>query len=433
MKISKPADDHSKKENRTLASLLFIGFVGSTCVHAAVMIAPVPTLWKPVSNELDDTIEVIVDTTEASEEKIAEVPKEIKEPEAITNIESNIESNQFVEAAPNAIALAPENTEILKEGKDAAAPDKLKPLLTSGVSDTQIQSGGGSVIAKDAIGSGFGNAKIPTGFVLGGNPNGSPNGSKNGSKNGVINGIINSNANSNSNEKGTQNAILPKLPIPVPSQSNNNPQPKLECLSCPKPQYRGKEGTPRVTYDIAPDGRVTNVRLRQSSGDAQTDLETIEAMSKWQFNPQTIPEGGRTNVKVRVTFEEEGSKFQRENDERRRQEAEQLASQQAEERKLAEEKKLAEESRQREEESAKPAAVITPVTPESVSPTPATKPTLPVEPATAPTAIEPTPNTSSPVSTPAVDPLPSSPPIVDNAQLSPERPTEPTSIPPKSP
>jgi hypothetical protein len=44
MKISKPADDHSKKENRTLASLLFIGFVGSTCVHAAVMIAPVPTL-----------------------------------------------------------------------------------------------------------------------------------------------------------------------------------------------------------------------------------------------------------------------------------------------------------------------------------------------------------------------------------------------------
>ncbi|MCY7334306.1 MAG: energy transducer TonB [Pseudanabaena sp. CAN_BIN31] len=51
------------------------------------------------------------------------------------------------------------------------------------------------------------------------------------------------------------------------------------------------------------------MRLRQSSGDEQTDRETIEAMSKRQFNPQTIPEGGRTNVKVRVTFEEQGSQF----------------------------------------------------------------------------------------------------------------------------
>ena len=413
MKISKPADDHSKKENRALASLLFIGFVGSTCVHAAVMLAPVPTLWKPVSNELDDTMEVVVDTPPTSEQKIAEVPQAIKETEPVTNIESN----QSVEAAPVAIALAPENTASLKEGKDAAAPDSLKPLITSGVSDTKIQSGGGPIIAKDGIGSGFGNAKIPTGFVLGGKINGNPNGSKNG----VINGIINGNPNG----KGTQtNAILPTIPIPVPSQSSNNPPPKLECLSCPKPQYRGKEGTPRVTYDIAPNGRVTNVRLRQSSGDAQTDRETIEAMSKWQFNPQTIPEGGRTNVKVRVTFEEEGSKFQRENEERRRQEAEQLTAQQSEQRRLAE------QSRQREVESAKPTAVTTPVTPELLSPSPVINPTLPVEPVTSPTAVEPPTDTSSP----AVDPLPP-PPIVDNAPPPPppEPPIEPVTMPTKSP
>ncbi|MFN5505004.1 MAG: hypothetical protein ACK5AW_23570, partial [Pseudanabaena sp.] len=155
MKISKPADDHLKEENRALASILFMGFVGSTCVHAAVMIAPIPTLWSPVSNVIDDTIEVIVDDAQTSDQKtsqqeIAEVPKEIEEPEPV----NNIETSQPVEAAPVAIALAPENTASPKEGKDAAAPDSLKPLITSGVSDTKIQSGGGPIIAKNGIGSG---------------------------------------------------------------------------------------------------------------------------------------------------------------------------------------------------------------------------------------------------------------------------------------
>jgi hypothetical protein len=65
------------------------------------------------------------------------------------------------------------------------------------------------------------------------------------------------------------------------------------------------------------------MRLRKSNGDSETDLETMEAMTKWQFNPKTIPEGGRINVKVRVTFEESGSQFQRENEERRRELVEQ--------------------------------------------------------------------------------------------------------------
>ena len=298
----------SKKENRTLASLLFIGFIGSTCIHATAMITPIPTLWKPVSQE-DDTMEVVVDTSKTPEEKVAEVAKE---PEPIVKLAVNQPSE---EVAPAAIALAPETATPLKEGKDSAAPDNLKPLLTTGVSDTRIQQGGGPIISKNGIGSGFGNAKTPTGFVLGGKINGNPNGKKDGVIGGIVNGKING--------TGTQTGTVLNTPTPP---TENRP-PKLECLSCPKPQYRGKEGTPRVTYDIAADGTVTNVRLRQSSGDAQTDRETIEAMSKWQFNPQTIPEGGRTNVKVRVTFEESGSQFQRENEERRRRENEQLAEQ----------------------------------------------------------------------------------------------------------
>jgi TonB family protein len=318
MNMSELAEIQSKKEKRTLASLLFIGFIGSTCLHAAAMITPIPALWKPTSLELDDTMEVVVDTTKTPEDKVAEIAKE---PDPITP--TKVEESASIEAAPIALALAPETTTPLKEGKDAAAPDSLKPMLTTGFSDLKIQSGGGPIIAKDGIGSGFGNNKIPTGFILGGKKNGNPDGKKDG----VINGFI----NGKKDGKATQvNTFLPAAISPTPPVETKTRQ--LECLSCPKPQYRGKEGTPRVTYDIGADGRVSNVRLRQSSGDEQTDRETIEAMSKWQFNPQTIPEGGRANVKVRVTFEEAGSQFQRENDERRRRESEQLAEQERAER-----------------------------------------------------------------------------------------------------
>lgn len=374
--LSELDDVQSKKENRALASLLFLGFVGSACVHAAAMITPVPTLWKPVSKDSDDTIEVVVDNTKTPEEKAPEIAKE---PEPIVKLELN---QPIEEIAPVAIALAPETTTPLKEGKDAAAPDILKPLLTTGTSDTKIQQGGGPIISKNGIGSGFGNAKIPTGFILGGKINGNPNGKKDG----VIGGII----NGKTDGKASQTSTLP--PITTPPQASS---PKLECISCPKPQYRGKEGTPRVTYDIGADGRVTNVRLRQSSGDEQTDRETLEAMSKWQFNPQTVPEGGRTNVKVRVTFEESGSQFQRQNEERRRE---------------AEQQKLAEQERQQlEAVRSEPAPTAT---------TPINNPTPNITPTSAPVVNTPptVPQPTSSVDTPAVTQPPS---VIDTPAIQP--------------
>lgn len=384
--ISELADIQSKKENRALAYLLFIGFIGSACVHAVAMITPVPTLWKPVSKD-DDTMEVVVDMTQIPEEKAPEIAKE---PEPTVKLAVN-QANE--EIAPAAIALAPEIQTSLKEGKDAAAPDNLKPLLTTGTSDTKIQQGGGPIIAKDGTGSGFGNAKIPTGFVLGGKINGNPDGKKGGVVGGVVDGVVGGNPNG----KGTQTSTLPPATNP-PIESNDKSPLKLECLSCPKPQYRGKEGTPRVTYDIAPDGRVTNVRLRQSSGDEQTDRETLEAMSKWQFNPQTIPEGGRTDVKVRVTFQEEGSQFYRQNEERRR-EAERLAEQ---------------ERQQREDERSLASPAIAPVNnsptnstnnPTPVNSTPERSPSIPT---TSPLADTPPP---APQAAPVVNTPPAS--IVD--------------------
>jgi hypothetical protein len=132
--------------------------------------------------------------------------------------------------------------------------------------------------------------------------------------------------------------------------------------------------------------------LRQSSGDEQTDRETIEAMSKWQFNPQTIPEGGRTNVKVRVTFEEQGSQFQRQNEERRR-EAEKLAEQ---------------ERQQREAERSLPApTAITPVnnpTPD-ISPASTSAPVINSPPASPqPASVNDAPPPAAPKPTPLLPP-----------------------------
>ena len=404
--ISELAEIQSKKENRALASLLFIGFVGSACVHAVAMITPVPSLWKPVSKD-DDIMEVVVDNSKTPEEKTPEIAKE---PDPV-KLAVNQPNEEF---APAAIALAPETPTPLKEGKDAAAPNNLKPLLTTGTSDTKIQQGGGPIIAKDGIGSGFGNAKIPTGFVLGGKINGNPNGKKDGVVGGVVNG--------SPNGKGTQTSTLPAVTNPNPPiESNEKRPPKLECISCPKPQYRGKEGTPRVTYDIAPDGQVTNVRLRQSSGDEQTDRETLKAVSKWQFNPQTIPEGGRIDVKVRVTFQEEGSQFHRQNEERLR-EAERLAEQ---------------ERQQKEAERSLPVpTAIAPVNnpsstsnnnPPPVNPTPERSPSI----TTTSPLVDTTPVTAQPipiVNTPSVAPQPE--PVIDTA---PPAPVVPDSSPPLAP
>jgi len=334
----------------------------------------------------------VVEAKQSTEEKFPEIPKE---PEPILPVNEEIPQ---IETAPVAIAIAPETITPVKEGKDAAAPDDLNPLTTQNTSDVKVPQGGGSIIANNGIGSGFGNNKIPSGFILGGKKNGNLDGKKNG----VVGGITNGKPDS----KGTQTSALPAAP-PVETRSV-----KLECLSCPKPQYRGKEGTPRVTYDITPDGRVTNVRLRQSSGDAQTDRETLEAMGQWQFNPQTVPEGGRTNVRVRVTFEEEGSSFQRQNEERRR-EAERLAEQ---------------ERQQREALQPQPAPnAIAPVSNPSnnistLERSPAITNTSPVVDAQ-PVAPQPTPIVDEPPATSVVTPPPA--PVVNTLP-----PTESTTAPP---
>lgn len=50
----------------------------------------------------------------------------------------------------------------------------------------------------------------------------------------------------------------------------------------------GEQGEVRLDVRVGVDGRVTEIRLRQSSGSALLDRTAIETVKKWRFNPATV-------------------------------------------------------------------------------------------------------------------------------------------------
>ncbi len=204
------------------------------------------------------------------------------------------------------------------------------PVSTSGSSlksdrQEQVQSAA-SMPSQNLIGTPNGSPLGTPDASLTGIPNGQQTGGSSGNStrsaygsagnsagNSIGNSTGNSTENSPSNASGSNNRR--KSPPPTPKPTVNSTIPK--CIRCPLPQYRGSEGSPRVVYDITPEGRVVNVRLRESSGDPQSDREVLETLLRWRFDPKTVV-GGRQNIRVRITFEHQGSTFQRQNQERRR-------------------------------------------------------------------------------------------------------------------
>jgi TonB family protein len=50
----------------------------------------------------------------------------------------------------------------------------------------------------------------------------------------------------------------------------------------------GQEGEVRLDVRVGTDGKVTEIRLRQSSGSALLDRTAIDTVQKWRFEPATI-------------------------------------------------------------------------------------------------------------------------------------------------
>ncbi len=193
------------------------------------------------------------------------------------------------------------------------------------------------------------------------------------------------------------------------------------CISCPLPNFGGHEGSARVTYDIDANGNVINVRLRQPSGDPAVDRATLEAVKKWKFTPSAT---GYQNVRQRLTFEEEGSKFQKEQERRRRREAE--------ERQVAEERRrqqqAAEERRRAEAEATKPTSKDPVQSPSEAPEKPAAKePPQPSAPAPAPEAPAPAPAPEPPPPPPPEPPPLAPEPAAPAPEPQPEPPPEPAS------
>lgn len=366
------------KEVKVLKKFLLWSVLGSLGLHAIVLASNPPNLQLNSEANDEEEIEIIAETP-VEEPKVEE--PEPPEPEIATVEELPQEiAIASPEIPPPLPALAPESQAPQPTGEDAPSDKPLPPSsetvnpLTGTTDELKAAVGGGPISRPGGEGNGFGEAKNPTGFVPEGKPDGKPDGKPNGKPDGKPNSI------------GTR-SNPPAIPGPTKPG-------KPQCVSCPKPRYRGKEGIPRVTYDIAPDGRVINVRLRKSSGDPQTDREALEAMSKWQFDPKTIPEGGQRNVRTRFTFEEEGSTFQRQNEQRRREQEEQ--------------RRVAEQEHQRQE--AERQNQSSPITTTERKPTVPDQPTIPASPS-------PVVETSTPIAPlepsapPPVETLPAPPPI----------------------
>ncbi|MBD2081988.1 TonB family protein [Leptolyngbya sp. FACHB-17] len=97
--------------------------------------------------------------------------------------------------------------------------------------------------------------------------------------------------------------------------------------NCSLDEYLGAEGSARFDFDVDKDGNVFNVRLRQSSGNPEIDRKAEEAIRRRRYEAS---ESGFQSQRIRVTSEQEGSDFQRQNADRRSQEEQDRAAREAE-------------------------------------------------------------------------------------------------------
>ena len=377
MNSSEAVNQQRQKEGKALKVFLVSSLVGSLAFHAVAMTFKVGNLWNPLPTDQEDEMELIVE----------DVPTEEPVPEQVAEVEPPPEP----EAVPEEVAFAPEIAPPPPLAPDSQAPqpvgedapsdqpnpptDEAVQPMTGDAGTEKVQVGGGPIFKPFGTGSGFGNASRPTGFNPLGKPGGDPKGQPGGT-------------------------AVRTAPPPPPAKPARPKEPV--CISCPKPKYQGSEASPRVDMEVQPDGSV-KVRLRKSSGNPDLDRATLETMSKWRFDPKTVPEEG-VRKRVRVTYEEEGSNFQRQNEQRRRQEARQ--------RKAEEQRQRAEEERrQAEERKRTPAAatVDTPASPTTASPPPpASSPAAAEKPATPPPEPAPAPviQAAPPIEVPPAPPAP---------------------------
>ena len=217
-------------------------------------------------------------------------------------------------------------------------------------------------------------------------------------------------------------SVLPSVPKQEPKTQPIQKKEARKCIeNCGLDKYLGSEGSLRIRQEIDKDGKVNPV-LVTSSGDQELDRKALEAMKNRRYETSESD----TTSNIRVTSQQEGSDFQREQDERRqRRQSEQDA--------IARQRAIQEQEARKSEPVVEPA--IEPVAPTPTKPapeliTPAPEPVAPITPLPEPVAepvaptpdpiaepIVPVPEPIVPAPEPAVAPAPD--PIVEPAPVAP--------------
>jgi TonB family protein len=304
------------KEQRSLRRFLLYAGASSLLLHGWLLGQSVQLPQGSLPESEDEAIELtVVEEPEVKviEEKLLEEPKIEPEPIVETPIETPIEAP--VEVSPP--------TAIVPTTETPTADPPAKSLLDDALDKPE------SKITNDDTAVAKGKPSITPGAL-----------------DGIINGNPNSTGNTNDFTKRIQGILRGngQTPVTVPSTTtapaavvNQEPPRKrqrIRCIENCKPKYpdsllgKNIQGQPKVLFDVDPNGNVSNVRLRKSSGNAELDAVAIEQAKKMRVSPS---EAGRQNVPGNIDFQIEGTDYQRQAQERQRQrEAEQAAREQEE-------------------------------------------------------------------------------------------------------
>jgi TonB family protein len=303
------------KERRSLRRFLLYAGASSLLLHGWLLGQSVPLPQGSLNKIEEDAIELtVVEEPEVKlpEEKPLEEPKIQPEPIVETPIDP-----QPIEAP---IAVAP--------------PTAVVPTTETPTPDPPAKS------LNDALDRPESKITESDAPVAKGQPSINP-----GALDGIVNGNPRSTGNTNDFNRRLQGILrgtsqtpstAPAATEPTPAATVETPAPrkrqKLRCIENCRAKYpdslRGKniQGDPKVTFDVDPNGNVSNVRIRKSSGNAELDAAAIEQAKKMRVSPS---EAGRKDVPGTVDFQIEGTDYQRQSRERKHQrETEQSAREQ---------------------------------------------------------------------------------------------------------
>lgn len=365
MSLSSTAAQQRETEAKSLKTFLGLSLIGSLALHVGVLSAGIGNFWARVPEQEEEPMEVVVVDPPKVEVVTQEKPQQqqqqlstapvgtggssklggysdggsggvevVRTPTRSIAARNQTEPTRRITPSQSAavtqkpVPVAPKPTqpsiENLKQEPTKAAPNQqLKSTLgeirtarenqasapnstTSSTQTSPTVNRTGLTVGAASRGTGFGTTT--------GTSSGSGTGTGRGSGNGFGSGSGTGRGTGSGSTQGT-----PQGQGRGSGDAEGSGSGRLACRNCSKPKYperarkRGVEGAAKVAVDVDDKGNVTNVRVTQSSGDAELDEAAARAARRWKFD---TPNGARQGVVAKVDFALEGSQRHRQVQER---------------------------------------------------------------------------------------------------------------------